>query len=98
MSSIRPADNDSQLYKVEAYAGDCAALLCILEKSSDAGAGLVYQTWGFILILSNTASVTTGWLIPRGGNSTFFIAMVEHPSVYTKASGVFVSLVYVVNF
>ena len=83
---------------MEPYAGDRAALLCILEKSSDAGAGLVYQTWGFILILTNTASVTTGRPIPRGGNSTFLIAMVALPSVYTKAGGGFVSSVHVVKF
>ena len=48
---------------------------------------LFIRLGGLILILTNTASVTTGRLIPRGGNSTFFIAMVELPSVYTKAGG-----------
>ena len=51
---------------------------------------LFIRLGGLILILTNTASVTTGRLIPRGGNSTFFIAMVEPPSVYTKAGGVLI--------
>ena len=51
-----------------------------------------------ILIHTNTASVTTGQLIPRGSNSTFFIAMVEPPSVYTKAGGGVVSSVQVVKY
>ncbi len=59
---------------------------------------LFIRLGGLILILTNTASVTTGRLIPRGGNSTFFIAMVELPSVYTKAGGGFVSSVHVVKF
>ena len=59
---------------------------------------LFIRLGGLILILTITASVTTGRLIPRGGNSTFFIAMVEPPSVYTKAGGGFVLQSTLLNF
>ena len=59
---------------------------------------LFIRLGGLILILTNTASVTTGRLIPRGGNSTFFIAMVEPSSVYTKAGGGFVLQSTLLNF
>ena len=56
-------NNDPQLQKVKPYTGDRAALLCILERSSDAGMGFVHPTWGLILIVTKTSSVTTGRLI-----------------------------------
>ena len=59
---------------------------------------LFIRLGGLILILTNTARVTTGRLIPRGGISTFFLAMVETPSVYTKAGGGVVSQVHLVKF